>query len=102
MPSARQIVPLLNRILVEKLAPASKTVGGIMLPETAVAKLQEGVVIAAGPGLRTNEGVTLPMSLKAGDRVVLPSYGGTEMKLEDKDVVLYSEDDILAKVNHDA
>jgi chaperonin GroES len=52
--------------------------------------------------MRTKEGVTLPMSLKAGDRVVLPGYGGTEMKLEDKDCVLYSEDEIVAKVDGDA
>lgn len=60
------------------------------------------MVIATGPGLRTKEGVTLPMSLKAGDRVVLPGYGGTEMKLEDKDVVMYSEDEIIAKLEGDA
>ena len=55
-------------------------------------------MIATGPGLRTSEGVTIPMTLKAGDRVLLPTFGGSEMKLDDKEVTMYSEDEIVAKV----
>ena len=61
-------------------------------------QIQEGTVIAAGPGLRTKDGATIPVSLKQGDTVLLPSYGGTEVKMADKEYMVYSEDDILAKV----
>ena len=54
--------------------------------------------MATGPGLRSPEGATLPMSLKEGDKVLLPSYGGTEVKMEDKELLVFAEDDILAKI----
>ena len=62
-------------------------------------QIQEGKVIAAGPGLRTKDGGTIPMSLKEGDTVLLPSYGGTEVQMDDKELMVYSEDDILAKLS---
>jgi chaperonin GroES len=58
----------------------------------------EGTVIAVGPGGRTSEGKVLPMALKAGDKVILPNYGGTEVKLDDKELIMYSEDEILGKL----
>ena len=61
-------------------------------------QIQEGTVIAAGPGCRTKEGDLIPMSLKAGDTVLIPSYGGTEVKMGDKEFMVYSEDEILAKL----
>jgi chaperonin GroES len=61
-------------------------------------QIQEGVVVAAGPGLRTKDGSSIPVSLKEGDKVLLPNYGGTEVKMEDKQYLVFVEDDILAKI----
>ena len=180
MSTSKRLIPLLNRIVVEKLVQSNKTVGGIMLPESALSKvrrrprpcfnlllcnstacfatrcnqagrylqcagaasemscglcvwlqiatampccnskcqpecaalhqptptepsclcvqIQEGRVIAAGPGLKTKDGNTIPVSLKEGDMVLLPNYGGTEVKMGDKELVVYNEEDILAKM----
>jgi chaperonin GroES len=64
----------------------------------ALVQIQEGVVVAAGPGLRTKDGESIPVSLQPGDKVLLPSYGGTEVKMEDKEYLVFSEEDILAKI----
>jgi chaperonin GroES len=64
----------------------------------SILQIQEGVVVAAGPGLRTKEGNVLPMSLKEGDKVLLPNYGGTEVKIDDKEFLIFNEDEILAKL----
>lgn len=61
-------------------------------------QIQEGKVISVGPGLKTKEGKVVPVSLKVGDAVLLPSYGGTEVKVDEKEYVIYNEDEILAKV----
>lgn len=61
-------------------------------------QIMEGTVIAVGPGGRTSAGTVVPMALKEGDKVILPNYGGTEVKMDDKDLFMYSEDEILAKL----
>lgn len=61
-------------------------------------QIQEGKVIAAGPGLKTKDGSTIPVSLKEGDTVLLPNYGGTEVKMGERELVVYNEEDILAKM----
>jgi len=102
---SRKIVPLLDRVLVEKSSPKTKTVGGILLPESAQTKLNEGMVISVGPGTRNKDGTFTPTSVKPGDRVLLPEYGGAKVKLEDntntveKEYFLFRDDDILAKVD---
>eukprot|EP00850_Spirogloea_muscicola_P025433 SM003072S11775 [mRNA] locus=s3072:979:1528:+ [translate_table: standard] len=82
----RRLKPLLDRVLVEKIVPASKSVGGVLLPESATSsKLNAGRVIATGPGGRSRDGnAVVPVSVKEGDTVLLPEYGGTTVKLEDK------------------
>jgi len=82
---AKRLIPLLDRVLVEKIVPATKTVGGIYLPESATAKINEAVVVAVGPGRRNVNGDLVPMGVKAGDKVLLPEYGGAAVKLEEKE-----------------
>ncbi|KAK9692280.1 hypothetical protein RND81_09G253300 [Saponaria officinalis] len=95
---AKRLIPTLNRILVEKITAPAKTSAGILLPESST-KLNSGKVIAVGPGSRTNEGKLIPVSLKEGDTVLLPEYGGQEFKLEDKTYHLYREDDVLGTLH---
>lgn len=92
--AARRLIPLLDRVLIEKLAAPQKTVGGILLPETA-AKINEGKVVAVGPGRRSTTGELLPMNVKEGDTVMLPEYGGAQVKLGDKELLVYREDEIV-------
>jgi chaperonin GroES len=82
--------PFFDRVLIERFAPETKTKGGIMIPEKAQGKVLEGTVVAVGPGQRTEEGTTIPMQLKVGERVLLPEYGGTKVVFDDK--VRYREE----------
>ncbi|GLJ05504.1 hypothetical protein SUGI_0019190 [Cryptomeria japonica] len=91
---AKRLIPCFNRILVEKVVIPNKSTGGILLPESSH-KLNSGKVVAVGTGARNKEGNTIPISLKEGDHVLLPEYGGTEVKLGEKEFHLYQEDDIL-------
>jgi chaperonin GroES len=84
-------------VIIERLAPETKTKGGIMIPEKAQGKVLEGTVIAHGPGYRTEEGKTVPISLKVGDRVLLPEYGGSKVVFEDKEFHIFRESDIIGK-----
>ncbi|KAA0025877.1 10 kDa chaperonin-like [Cucumis melo var. makuwa] len=84
---AKRLLPLLNRVLIEKIVPPTKTNSGILLPEKS-SKLNSGKVIAVGPGARDREGKIIPISVKEGDIVLLPEYGGNEVKLGEKQ--LYS------------
>ncbi|CAN7998363.1 unnamed protein product, partial [Ixodes pacificus] len=80
----KRLVPLLDRILVERFVPEAKTKGGIMIPEKAQAKVQSATVIAVGTGARTEAGQTIPPAVKAGDKVLLPEYGGTKVEIDNK------------------
>ncbi|PKA66943.1 10 kDa chaperonin [Apostasia shenzhenica] len=91
---AKRLIPTLNRILVEKVVPPSKTHTGIFLPEKT-SKLNSGKVVAVGPGVRDRDGKHIPISVKEGDVVLLPEYGGTEVKIGEKEYHLYRDDDIL-------
>ena len=91
--------PLGDRLIVEALEEEQTTVGGIVLPDTALEKPQRGNVIAVGPGARSSEsGEVIPMDVKEGDVVVFSKYGGTEIKIEGTDYLILRESDILAKV----
>ncbi|KAA3471684.1 10 kDa chaperonin-like [Gossypium australe] len=81
---AKRLIPSFNRILVEKIIPPSKTTSGILLPEKT-SKLNSGKIVAVGPGARDKDGKFIPLNLKEGDTVLLPEYGGTEIKLGEKD-----------------
>eukprot|EP00976_Prorocentrum_cordatum_P074867 1181682-Prorocentrum_minimum.AAC.4 len=94
---AKRIIPTLDRILVQKVKPVTQTAGGILLPESSTTKANTGVVVAAGPGSRSrNDGNVIPMSVKAGDKVLLPDYGGTNVKLEGEEFIVYRDEDVLA------
>ncbi|RXM27794.1 MOB-like protein phocein [Acipenser ruthenus] len=81
----RKFLPLFDRVLVERFAAETVTKGGIMLPEKSQGKVLQATVLAVGPGNRTKAGDLQPVSVKAGDRVLLPEYGGTKVTLDDKD-----------------
>ncbi|KAL6505808.1 10 kDa chaperonin [Orobanche hederae] len=95
---ARRLIPTLNRILVEKTIPPSKTTAGILLPEKS-SKLNSGKVVAVGPGRRDNFGNNIPVAVKEGDTVLLPEYGGTQVKLGEKEYHMYRDEDILGTLH---
>ncbi|KAI3444305.1 hypothetical protein Pfo_000970 [Paulownia fortunei] len=95
---AKRLIPLLNRVLVEKITPPSKTTAGILLPDKT-SKLNSGKVVAVGAGSHDWEGKLVPVSVKEGDTVLLPEYGGTEVKLGEKEYHLYRDEDILGTLH---
>ncbi|KAI6685426.1 10 kDa chaperonin, mitochondrial-like [Syzygium oleosum] len=95
---AKRLIPTLNRVLIEKIVPPSKTNTGILLPEKTT-KLNSGKVIAVGPGARDKDGKIIPVSVKEGEMVLLPEYGGTEVKLGEKEFHLYRDEDILGTLH---
>src|SRR5437763_4069591 len=91
--------PLGDRLIVEPLEEEQTTVGGIVLPDTALEKPQRGSVVAVGPGARNSEtGERIPMDIAEGDTVVFSKYGGTEIRIEGTDFLILRESDVLAKV----
>jgi chaperonin GroES len=94
---AAKLQPLADRVLVKPVEKEEKTKSGIYLPDTAKEKPQEGEIIAVGPGKLTDDGKRIPMDLKVGDRVIYAKYGGTEIKVDDEDLIILRESDILAK-----
>ncbi len=93
-----KIRPLHDRILVKRVEEEEKTKGGIIIPDTAKEKPQEGKVIAVGTGKRDDNGKLIPFEVKKGDRVLISKYGGTEIKIDDKDYLIMREDDILGVI----
>ncbi len=94
---AIDLKPLADRLVVKPIEKEEITKGGIVLPDTAKEKPQEGKVLAAGPGRLSEDGKRIAMEVKVGDIVIYAKYGGTEYKLEDEEVVILRESDILAK-----
>jgi len=90
--------PLEDRILVEPIERDQMTASGIILPETAKEKPQEGRVLAAGPGRRDEEGNRIPMDVTVGDRILYARYAGTEVKVEGQKLLILRESDVLAIV----
>lgn len=91
-----KIRPLHDRVLVKRLDPGdTKSPGGIIIPDTAKEKPQEGEVIAVGPGKRLDNGEVRPLNVKAGDRILFGKYSGTEVKIDEEDYLIMREDDIL-------
>lgn len=90
----KKIRPLGNRVLIQR-AKAPTTKGGILLPETTHEKQKEGVVIAIGPGKSDEQGNKEPMQLKVGDKVLFSSYAGTEVKGDNEELIIMTEDDVL-------
>ena len=94
---AVKIQPLADRLVVKPIEREEVTKGGIVLPDTAREKPQEGKVIAVGPGRLSEDGKRIAMDVKVGDVVIYARYGGTEYKIEDEEVMILRESDILAK-----
>ncbi|MFN2525573.1 MAG: co-chaperone GroES [Actinomycetota bacterium] len=94
----KTIKPLEDRILVRPEEGEETTVSGIVIPDTAKEKPQEGTVLAVGPGKRSDAGELIPMDIKEGDRVIYSKYGGTEIKLEGEELLILSARDVLAVV----
>jgi chaperonin GroES len=89
------IRPLADRVLVQRVAEETKTKGGIIIPDSAKEKPQEGKVIAVGDGKVLDNGTTVKLSVKAGDRILFGKYSGTEIKLEGEEYLIMREEDIL-------
>ncbi|OGO23130.1 MAG: co-chaperone GroES [Chloroflexi bacterium RBG_16_51_16] len=87
--------PLGGRVLVEPIEQEELTAGGIVLPETAKEKPQQGKILAAGPGDRDEEGKRVPMDVKVGDTVLFAKYSGTEVKMDGKKLLIMRESDLL-------
>ena len=92
---AMKIRPLRDRILVKRLEEEEKTKGGIIIPDTAKEKPQEGVVIAVGGGKVSEDGKVQPLDVKKGDRILLGKYSGTEVTLDGEEHLIIREDDVL-------
>lgn len=91
-----KIVPLYDRIVLKRQEAESKTAGGIVLPDTAKDKPQKGTVVSVGDGHVSKDGKRLPLTLKAGDRVIFSSYAGDEISVGDEEYLLLRESDVLA------
>lgn len=98
MASKLKLKPLGGRVIVEPIEQEEMTAGGIILPETAKEKPQEGKILAAGPGDRDDKGQRVPMDLKVGDKVLFAKYSGTEIKMDGRKLLIMRESDILAVV----
>lgn len=94
---AIKIKPLADRIVVRPIEREGMTKGGIVLPDTVKEKPQEGEVVAVGPGRLGDDGKRLAMEIKVGDIVIYTKYGGTEIKIDDEELMILREGDILAK-----
>jgi chaperonin GroES len=90
--------PLHDRVLVERVESEEQSAGGIILPDTAKEKPQQGKVIAVGPGKRTEDGKLVPMDVKAGDTILFGKYSGTEVKIEGNEYLIMREEDVLGLV----
>src|SRR3990167_2621238 len=96
--SSLKLKPVGDRVIVQRLGSAEKSRGGLYLPDAAQEKPQEGKIIAVGSGRTLKNGKTIPLTVKPGDKIIFGKYSGSEIKVDDKEYVFLSEDDILAIV----
>ena len=94
-----KIRPLNDRVLVVRVEEEQKTAGGIIIPDTAKEKPQEGKIVAAGPGKMGDDGKRTPLNVKKGDRILFSKYAGTEIKIDGVEHIFMKEDDILAVID---
>jgi chaperonin GroES len=90
--------PLHDRVLVRRIDAEEKTAGGIIIPDTAKEKPQEGEIVAAGPGARNEQGQLTPIDVKPGDRVLFGKWSGTEVRIDGQDYLIMKESDLLGVV----
>ena len=95
---AVNITPLHDRVLVRRLEEKEQVKGGIIIPDTAKEKPQEGEVIAVGAGKLNEKGDRIPLDVKAGDRILFGKYSGNDIKIDDEEYMILKEDEILAKI----
>ncbi len=93
-----KLTPLGDRVVIKALEQEEVSVGGIIIPDTAKERPQEGEVIAVGPGRMTDDGKRLTLDISAGDKVIFSKYAGTEVKIDNEDYLIVRETDILAKL----
>jgi chaperonin GroES len=94
---AVKLQPLGDRLVVKPIAKEEVTKSGIVLPDTAKEKPQEGEVLAVGPGRLTDDGQRIPMDIKVGDIIIYAKYGGSEIKIDNEELIILREADVLAK-----
>lgn len=87
--------PLHDRVLIRRIEAQAKTAGGIIIPDTAQEKPQEGEIVSAGSGARAEDGTIIPLDVKAGDRILFGRWSGTEIKIGGEDLIIMKESDIL-------
>ncbi|KAI0161181.1 chaperonin Cpn10 [Hypoxylon sp. FL1284] len=97
--SIKSLVPLLDRVLVQRIKAETKTASGIFLPESSVKELNEGRVLAVGPGALSKDGQRVAMGVQTGDRVLIPQFGGSPVKVGEEEYHLFRDSEILAKIN---
>ncbi len=90
--------PLHDRVVVRRLASEEKTKGGIIIPDSAKEKPQEGEIVAVGPGGRDEAGKLVPLDVKAGDRVLFGKWSGTEVKIDNEELLIMKESDIMGVI----
>jgi len=90
--------PLHDRVVVKRLESEEKTKGGIIIPDTAKEKPQEGEIVAVGPGARDEAGKLVPLDVKAGDRILFGKWSGTEVKIDGQDLLIMKESDIMGVI----
>ena len=94
--------PLHDRVVIRRVEAEEKTLGGIIIPDTAKEKPMEGEVVAVGPGARGEDGKIQPLDVRAGDRVLFGKWSGTEVKLDGEDLIIMKESDIMSVIEHTA
>ena len=90
--------PLHERVVVRRVDAEEKTKGGIIIPDTAKEKPQEGEIVAAGPGARDESGKLVPLGVRAGDRILFGKWSGTEVKIDGEDLIIMKESDVMGVV----
>lgn len=101
MKNINNLKPLFDRVLVQRIKPATQTTSGIYIPEKNQEKLNEGTVVASGPGVTDpSSGKLIPVSVQPGDKVLLPNFGGSPVKVGEEEYLLYTDREILAKIEN--
>ncbi|KAF7998688.1 hypothetical protein HF325_006872 [Metschnikowia pulcherrima] len=99
--NVNNLKPLFDRVLVQRMKPALKTSSGIYIPEKNQEKLNQGTVVAAGPGVTdVSTGKLIPVAVQAGDKVLLPNFGGSPVKVGEEEYLLFSDREIMAKIEN--
>jgi chaperonin GroES len=95
---AMKFRPLRDRVVIRRVDPEGKTVGGIIIPDTAQEKPMEGEIVAVGPGARDDKGALVPIDVKPGDRILFGKWSGSEIKLDGKDLLIMGESDVMGVI----